>query len=208
VCSRNVSDWATPRQRPPSAAAEDRNMSWRSTRRRPKRAAAAVRGGRGSQRLARPLAEHRSPPGSGRRPRRPRIATTEKPQGILTPLRQRPPSAAAEDRNPFHSNVTPTYVDGSGRRPRRPRIATPRSGCLRCRGDRRSGRRPRRPRIATHSSSSDFAAVAEAAAAVRGGRGSQHLAGRERVPTAGQRPPSAAAEDRNNDAASDASGRH
>jgi len=63
------------RQRPPSAAAEDRNH----------------------QRAGVPVLQGN--PGSGRRPRRPRIATQTAAEEANTLNRQRPPSAAAEDRN-------------------------------------------------------------------------------------------------------------
>jgi len=90
--------------------------------------------------------------GSGRRPRRPRIATAATATGRWCGGWQRPPSAAAEDRNlrVEYPNDYPTwqrppsaaaqdrnlfagYVEqfrgwGSGRRPRRPRIATRRRG--------------------------------------------------------------------------------
>ena len=184
-------------------------------------AAAAVRGGRGSQ--------HRPDRGS-RRP----------------PYRQRPPSAAAEDRNPYQDAGTPERQAGSGRRPRRPRIATrsgrqarwahreaaaavrggrgsqQRRGATRPRLGAGSGRRPRRPRIATGArcrtaqrrkqqrppsaaaEDRNFVTIRrhrerfQAAAAVRGGRGSQQPGGGEVQATHGrQRPPSAAAEDRN-----------
>ena len=62
------------------------------------RAAAAVRGGRGSQQGQVPAAaggRH----GSGRRPRRPRIATHARTCPRCKGEKQRPPSAAAEDRN-------------------------------------------------------------------------------------------------------------
>jgi len=159
-------------------------------------AAAAVRGGRGSQ------------------PTRLQVTSRQSP-------RQRPPSAAAEDRNTLRV-VNESRRPGSGRRPRRPRIATTTRRLMRQAGIRRSGRRPRRPRIATHSRGghrhrdvrqrppsaaaedrNQFNQVkgkirAQAAAAVRGGRGSQpHLAHVPGCRAAGQRPPSAAAEDRN-----------
>ena len=93
-----------------------------------------------------------------------------KPDPALTEL-QRPPSAAAEDRNPVHPADGPGCHEGSGRR-------------------------PRRPRIATLSTSSDMASGL-AAAAVRGGRGSQREHLRTTTGPRSQRPPSAAAEDRN-----------
>jgi len=111
---------------------------------------------------------------------------------------------------------------GSGRRPRRPRIATWSEHDLAGRLIGGSGRRPRRPRIATPDTAHVVADVEQAAAAVRGGRGSQQPTDRGDVGAelqaaaavrggrgsqltgmfligiaALQRPPSAAAEDRN-----------
>ena len=61
-----------------------------------------------------------------------------------------------------------------------------------------SGRRPRRPRIATPSPGWTRRKIRPLAAAVRGGRGSQHLRRDGRGARSGRwRPPSAAAEDRN-----------
>ena len=230
-------------QRPPSAAAEDRNAPLMETPTLYQVAAAAVRGGRGSQ--------HRLEPAtlteisSGRRPRRPRIATSAGPPSwpgwsrqrppsaaaedrneVLDPREflddgqrppsaaaedrnqgygraatylhgvQRPPSAAAEDRNPLNYDGQTTAPIGSGRRPRRPRIATrPRGQC--CGTWCCSGRRPRRPRIATSMRSARNAGgmrqrPPSAAAEDR----NTSRTGCYR-PSHGQRPPSAAAEDRN-----------
>jgi len=88
-----------PGQRPPSAAAEDRNTGLHA-------------GMTGVEQ------------GSGRRPRRPRIATTGAAWTRGRRRRQRPPSAAAEDRNTLEQIEVDARHEGSGRRPRRPRIAT------------------------------------------------------------------------------------
>ena len=83
-----------------AAAAEDRNTWLGAGQGEAPLAAAAVRGGRGSQRLYRPFR-----------------------RGHL--CGQRPPSAAAEDRNLLDTDAGAREVLSSGRRPRRPRIATP-----------------------------------------------------------------------------------
>ena len=182
-------------QRPPSAAAEDRNeyevcpeCGWdaaaaavrggRGSQHFPHGllppiawAAAAVRGGRGSQlREGRPAAPARTGsgrrprrpriatrrvgdaaqagPGSGRRPRRPRIATSWRPRVRSWSRWQRPPSAAAEDRNlstglPTGGSSPAAAAVRGGRGSQHhvvPRVEASHPG---------SGRRPRRPRIAT-----------------------------------------------------------
>jgi len=106
------------RSRRPRIATPDRGGTGRG-----QPAAAAVRGGRGSQPSVRLGRDHVLP-------------------------RQRPPFAAAEDRNSLVVQVPPGLVNGSGRRSRRPRIATSwgSSGSVH---RARSGRRSRRPRIAT-----------------------------------------------------------
>ena len=163
------------RQRPPSAAAEDRNTSALSagaarddgSGRRPRRpriatfvwiaisvirlpAAAAVRGGRGSQPFT---TEDGAEPvdGSGRRPRRPRIATGTPPH------HHRPPFAAAAVRGGRGSqrwghrgcgvgrDAAAAVRGGRGSQPHRPTSRQP--------GGTSSGSRPRRPRIATWTAS-------------------------------------------------------
>jgi len=74
VNSMNSLSTFTVPQRPPSAAAEDRNVEGGRDERGVGLAAAAVRGGRGSQ-LRGDARRPRLGVGSGRRPRRPRIAT-------------------------------------------------------------------------------------------------------------------------------------
>jgi len=184
-------------QRPPSAAAEDRNAAGGVIAAQQFAAAAAVRGGRGSQPCPdRPPLPH--PPGSGRRPRRPRIATS-----TASLVRCAGPVAAAAVRGGRGSQHRPvTGVDlparRSGRRPRRPRIATPAGSSPSWGSCPSSGRRPRRPRIATRSVGRVPRSRTTAAAAVRGGRGSQrHRLIRHLNLPHRQRPPSAAAEDRN-----------
>ena len=129
-------------------------------------AAAAVRGGRGSQHLV-------------ARRRRDRAAG------------QRPPSAAAEDRNVTRRYPAGSHSPGSGRRPRRPRIAT----LLRHAGTSGCVREQRPPSAAAedrnHRREGLFRMLIWAAAAVRGGRGSQHPGGAPVLADLRQRPPSA-----------------
>jgi len=159
------------RQRPPSAAAEDRNVTGSPVTAERGGAAAAVRGGRGSQPLRRPGPRaHFTAAAAVRGGRGSQRSYSSDPH--LSSW-QRPPSAAAEDRN--------IYM-------REKKVFEPTS----------SGRRPRRPRIATRWTASPAAPLVSAAAAVRGGRGSQHpLEGPQPAAHRRQRPPSAAAEDRN-----------
>ena len=135
-------------QRPPSAAAEDRNCGWVATPaadlcsgRRPRRPRIATRGTRptcagprssSGRRPRRPRIATGYGPAeltellyrSGRRPRRPRIATSATAATSPADTWQRPPSAAAEDRNSGTGRPALPARSGSGRRPRRPRIAT------------------------------------------------------------------------------------
>jgi len=159
-------------------------------------AAAAVRGGRGSQ-----------PPGRWRRAavhpgqRPPSAAAEDRNHDADSTTnsgqeRQRPPSAAAEDRNGFGraGRIRAFGAAAAVRGGRGSQLDERLLGCPAVVG---SGRRPRRPRIATPQRWLACTTVGSAAAAVRGGRGSQrdqHRGVRPRVP---QRPPSAAAEDRN-----------
>ena len=85
-------------QRPSSEAAEDRNRPVRDQPTSAGRAAAVFRGGRGSQ-PARVRVWVSDAPGSGRLPRRPRIATRGKRCAWRYVAVQRPSSEAAEDRN-------------------------------------------------------------------------------------------------------------
>ena len=133
------------RQRPPSAAAEDRN----------------TRDDLGIGYLV----------GSGRRPRRPRIATPTRSTWSRHRRRQRPPSAAAEDRN----------IEQLRQRVPRPRQRPPSAAA--------EDRNNDRPVVEV--------TCLGAAASVRGGRGSQHELRADVRRGQQQRPPSAAAEDRN-----------
>ena len=160
-------------QRPSSEAAEDRNQDWLGglwafAGQRPSSEAAEDRNyGRTVERRA-------CPHGSGRLPRRPRIATPD-----CCGLGQRVIGAAA------------VFRGGRGSQPWLwNNIVVP---AFRC-----SGRLPRRPRIATTLARPMRSFTGAAAAVFRGGRGSQrygihhHLHGIGR-----QRPSSEAAEDRN-----------
>ena len=187
---------ASHRQRP-SAAAEDRNTGAVHEPLRPSTAAAAVRGGRGSQLLGGRQVGRGEQSGSGRRPRRPRIATARctaartcrshaaaavrggrgsqrlrRTRRRPAPAGQRPPSAAAEDRNWPGDRVewNPTGEQRPPSAAAEDRNPVPRSRAARAQ---RSGRRPRRPRITTPTGTTGTSSGSPAAAAVRGGRGSQ-----------------------------------
>ncbi len=136
-------------QRPSFAAAEDRNSGRWSRRRarlagqRPSFAAAEDRN------LADRACDHNPAPCSGRRSRRPRIATWTRPLASASTL-----SSGRRSRRPRIATVASPGDEegdtGSGRRSRRPRIATSaRRQSWRIPGG--SGRRSRRPRIATWS---------------------------------------------------------